>query len=343
MDSDYSLRELLTKDFGIHFIDSHFHSEILFDRSANKRKGKYMFLLYTQFCFRFRVQTRSMNDFITQMKTENQWPVSYGTSITNFHRPAYFHYKENADNAAFEARFAREANLFGTVGVHPSIATQMNPTTEERMRTLLSNDTLRFVGIGETGIDLCWAKDENDVNEQLISLKWQMGIAKEFPHKALVIHLREKNSNQRSKQFAKSAEEYLWEALVESPQAMPTNAKIHFHSFMGSPEFALTLLNHFPNSAIGFSPAIIAHPDLISAIPDGKYLLETDAPYFEQQSGANTLGLEGSHPGLCISVIDTIASIKGKHRNLAYMATIIYETNKAVERVYSLSRYNYHY
>jgi TatD DNase family protein len=67
-------------------------------------------------------------------------------------------------------------------------------------------------------------------------------------------------------------------------QLFPSHWKIHAHCFTDSVDFALRLVQHFPNLYFGFTGVITFKNagkllDVVKQVPLNRIVLETDAPF----------------------------------------------------------------
>lgn len=146
-----------------------------------------------------------------------------------------------------------------SLGLHPWSAAEAEPGWEKRLRRLLASG--RY-GAGETGLD---AKIPGGVTQaQRDAFRCQLDLAGEFSLPASV-HLR-------------GAWEEAWEILSRRDNAA---SPILLHSFSGPAAWLPELERH--NLFVSFGGALTRPnarkpPALAAAAPEGRILLETDAP-----------------------------------------------------------------
>ncbi|KAF7985424.1 hypothetical protein HWV62_5143 [Athelia sp. TMB] len=156
------------------------------------------------------------------------------------------------------------------MGVHPHQASQYNDAVEQDILKAMAHP--RCVGWGEMGLDYHYDNSPRDIQQEVFTRQLRHAVTL---GKSLTIHTRE-------------AEEDT-ERILKSE--VPRDHKIHIHCFTDSPEFALRLLDHFPNLCIGITVSystnlntsnllrqMIQTPSASNSSPL-RILLETDAPY----------------------------------------------------------------
>ncbi len=153
---------------------------------------------------------------------------------------------------------------FATVGLHPTSVND-NPEWETHLRNvkkLLKNPPVRYIAIGETGVDLHWS--HSFLQEQKIAFHKQVELSLEY-HLPLIIHSRD-----------------AWEDTFEVLESYGGKAQGVIHSFSGGRAEVerLERLGGFYygiNGTVTFKNSTL--PDALEVIPLEKILLETDSPY----------------------------------------------------------------
>lgn len=148
------------------------------------------------------------------------------------------------------------------IGLHP---TSVGTNYQEELNVVYDqlNSDNRYVAIGEIGIDLYW--DKTFIKEQIHCFDQQIKWALEY-NLPIVIHTRES----------------LDEVLQVLSQYKNTQLKGVFHSFTGSQDDALRLLE-YSNFMIGINGVVTFKnstlPLALQAIPLNRLVVETDSPY----------------------------------------------------------------
>lgn len=155
---------------------------------------------------------------------------------------------------------------FPMIGLHPEDLDEDFHAQLEWMKQILDDDRKtagRFVGIGETGIDLHW--DTTRLNDQIDSFRTQIGWALEYDL-PLVIHTRD-------------AQDELWDIMKEY---IGTGLRGVFHCFSGTESHAARLLQ-LEGFMFGIGGTLTYKksqlPSVIQTIPLDRIVLETDCPY----------------------------------------------------------------
>mgnify|MGYP002620707744 CR=1 FL=1 len=153
------------------------------------------------------------------------------------------------------------------IGLHPEDVHDDYQSELETLRQSLeqsvSSSIVRFVGIGEVGLDFYW--DSTYRNQQIDALEQQVqwSLHYDLP---LVIHSR-------------SAFRELYE-LMDKYRSFPL--KGIFHCFNGTLEEAQALLS-FPGFKLGIGGTVTykksSLPDVLRSVPLERVVVETDAPY----------------------------------------------------------------
>ncbi|KAJ8495583.1 hypothetical protein ONZ45_g12790 [Pleurotus djamor] len=196
-------------------------------------------------------------------------------------------WKEFADSALTEED---RRNKWGSldywfvIGVHPHEARHYTDEIEEELLTAMQHP--RCVGWGEMGLDYHYDLSPREIQRSIFVRQLKHAVKLGKP---LTIHTREANEDT--------------ERILK--EEVPKDHKIHIHCFTDEPDFALRLLEHFPNLYIGITGVITytsnentsgAIRQMVDPASDKlRILLETDAPYM-----------------VPANIYDTLTSIKGK-------------------------------
>jgi TatD DNase family protein len=159
----------------------------------------------------------------------------------------------------------RFANVYATVGLHPTDASTFSSQVCSELETLAQHK--KVVGIGESGIDYYW--DAATAQNQQRSLEWQLDLAQRLDM-PIVIHCRDKDNSRQA---------------FEDCAAILKNAGWHkgiLHCFAGDPKLLETGLGlgfyvSFAGNLTYKSAQIIR--DAAAKAPLERLLVETDAPY----------------------------------------------------------------
>ncbi|GAM27380.1 hypothetical protein SAMD00019534_105550, partial [Acytostelium subglobosum LB1] len=182
------------------------------------------------------------------------------------------------------------APIYAAYGVHPHNAKDYTDDIEQKLIERMKHP--KTVAWGEMGLDYFYNKSVRDV--QLEAFRRQL-IAAVKCNKPLVIHSRE-------------AEADTLQLLKEN---VPKDWKIHIHCFTSDANFAIQLLEHFPNLYIGFTGCITfknseSIRDSLSIVPIDRLLLETDGPYMTPEPFRGKI----AHSGHIPMVANIVAAVK---------------------------------
>lgn len=154
------------------------------------------------------------------------------------------------------------------IGLHPEDLDDDYCSQLASLKNLLDADRAedgphRFVGIGETGLDLYW--DKSRLSDQIESFRMQIGWALEYDL-PVVIHSRDSFS-------------VLYDVLSDYRDC---GLRGVFHCFCGSQDEAAALLG-FEGFMFGIGGVLTfrksALPSVLKMIPVERVVLETDCPY----------------------------------------------------------------
>jgi len=153
---------------------------------------------------------------------------------------------------------------FPMLGLHPE---DVEPSTYKQvladMERLLEEQNHPYIAIGEVGLDFYWDKSFAREQEETFRIQIEWAIRYRLP---LMIHSRSAQS-----QIVAALNEYKGEELTGV-----------FHCFGGTVEEAQELLQ-FPGFVLGVGGVLTYKkstlPEVLSAVPLERIVLETDAPY----------------------------------------------------------------
>ncbi len=154
------------------------------------------------------------------------------------------------------------------IGLHPEDLADDPDSQLKGLKELLDKDRRdggphRYIGIGETGLDLYW--DKTRLNDQIRSFREQIGWALEYDL-PLVIHSRDSFTQ-------------LYEILSDYRES---GLRGVFHCFSGSADEAKALME-FDGFMFGIGGVLTFKkstlPSVLPLIPLDRVVLETDCPY----------------------------------------------------------------
>lgn len=165
---------------------------------------------------------------------------------------------------ALLAVVGEDPRYIATMGLHP-IAMNDNPDFRDDLmlvREYLEHPPVRFVAIGEVGLDLHWQTDFLD--DQIKAFEYQIELAIEFDL-PLILHVRD-----------------AWEYVFDIMEPYKGRIRGVFHSFSGSVEHvqkieALGGFLYGINGTVTYKKSLLA--EVLPMIPMEKIVLETDSPY----------------------------------------------------------------
>ena len=214
--------------------------------------------------------------------------------------------------AAAEAAFdfaTSTSNVSVVAGLHPHDAKEWGPEYEAWLRGLCARATVRPCALGEIGLDYHYDHSPRDTQRRVFAT--QLALAEELGL-PVVIHARE-------------ADDDLLAVLREFPKV---RAVLHsFSSGMGLCEGALTL-GHW----VSFSGMVTfrnwALDDAIRAVPAGRVMVETDAPYLAPVPHRG----QRNEPAFVAEVARRVAVVRG-----VSVEQIAAETSQACKEFFHLS------
>jgi TatD DNase family protein len=153
--------------------------------------------------------------------------------------------------------------VYAAVGVHPNAAGQLDQAGLAQLRELALHP--RVVAIGEIGLDYYWDEAPRPVQRRV--LEQQLALAREVD-KPVIIHQRD---------AAADIMTILRQWALEAGQP-----GLVLHSFSGNQAMAEEAVDL--GFYIGLSGPVTfknarALPDIVAALPPGRLLVETDAPF----------------------------------------------------------------
>ncbi len=150
--------------------------------------------------------------------------------------------------------------VFYEAALHPEYIEEFNDEQILEILNTIKNKSKKLVGIGETGLDFYWVKDEVQRKRQIEMFSQHIELAKEL-NLPLTIHCRNAN-----KQCLK---------ILEKSDI----DKIHWHMF-GAEEYIKQVIDN--NWLISVGPIILVskkHRRIVEKVPLELIMLETDAPW----------------------------------------------------------------
>ena len=154
------------------------------------------------------------------------------------------------------------------IGLHPEDLTQDFHSQLSGLKSILDKDQKeggahRYIGIGETGLDLYW--DKSRLDDQIVSFKEQIEWALEYDL-PIIIHSRDSFSQ-------------LYDIMS---QYRDSGLRGIFHCFSGSEQEAIKLME-FQGFMFGIGGVLTYKkstlPAVLPLIPLDRVVLETDCPY----------------------------------------------------------------
>jgi len=186
-----------------------------------------------------------------------------------------------------------EIELFAALGLHPYDASDLSDNLLDEWARMIEvaggSEGGRIVAIGEIGLDYFKAPVPHDIQKDAFRGQLQFASQMKLP---VIVHNRE-------------ADEDCLEILSEFP-----DLKVVFHCYASSLEFAKRLWEKgYYTSFTG----IITYPksdelrQVVSACPEGQFMIETDCPYLAPQQVRG----ERNEPAHVSYVAKMVAKLKG--------------------------------
>jgi TatD DNase family protein len=193
------------------------------------------------------------------------------------------------------AAVARQHGFAYALGIHPLWLAGAQPSDVERLRAMVpaALDDPRFVAIGEIGIDL--VEPGLDPARQQWFYREQLKVARDFGL-PVIVHVR------------RSAD-----LLLKHLRAIDVPGGI-IHAFNGSEQQAGQLLAR--GFRLGFGGALTYSGSQrirrhARAVPDGGWVLETDAPYIPPEWLRQGGGVERNEPAHLPRIAQELAELRG--------------------------------
>ena len=151
------------------------------------------------------------------------------------------------------------------IGLHPTELPSTPMALLDEMEAKLSASTIRYVAIGEVGVDLYWDSSRREEQIRVFERQADWSIRYDLP---LVVHSR-------------AAHREIVDVLSPLAENLPGGV---FHCFGGSEDEAAELLSKFPTFSLGIGGVLTfkksALPQVLkAAVPLSRIVVETDAPY----------------------------------------------------------------
>ena len=164
----------------------------------------------------------------------------------------------------FEIQKTAPSSVIQAYGMHPQNAANENINeSSDFLEELLSKNLISF--IGEAGFDYFTEEYRGAAESQEKLFNIQLDLALQY-NKPLVIHCRKANHK-----------------LFEYSRQLKKLPEVLFHSFMGPPVEALSLLNRGINGYYSFGKQLLNGNKkaiaCVKELPDERILAETDAPF----------------------------------------------------------------
>jgi len=197
----------------------------------------------------------------------------------------------------------RHPNVFAAVGTHPHDAKDCDSDRIARLRDLAGSK--KVVAIGETGLDFYYMHSPVEAQRRALRQQLELAATLELP---VVIHCRDREpGGERDSSPAPT----MWDVLFETVRevGMPAAGGVA-HCFTGDRAAALELL------AIGFYISFsgivtfknaTALRETARVVPDGRILIETDAPYLAPEPHRG----RRNEPAYLRFTLEALASARG--------------------------------
>ena len=166
--------------------------------------------------------------------------------------------------AEYEIQKNAPGNVIQAYGMHPqNVANEDIKESSELLEKLLSDGQISF--IGEAGFDYFTQefRDAEKLQEEIWNIQLELALKYNVP---IVVHCRKANHK-----------------LFEYSKLMRRLPEVLFHSFMGPPVEAESLLKHGINAYFSFGKQVMNGNKKVIAcvkeLPSERVLAETDAPF----------------------------------------------------------------
>jgi TatD DNase family protein len=203
--------------------------------------------------------------------------------------------------------------VYAAIGFHPSNKMDEAQIQQviELARSQAKEKNPHFIGIGETGLDYHWIKEESERGKQKLALVKFLHLARELD-KTLIIHARPGTD---------------YDALADLEQILPGEKilpRIILHCFAGSAAY----VDKFARLGTYFSFAgnvtyknAKSLQEAVKRVPAEKILLETDAPYLSPVPQRGKI----NEPAFIKHTFEFVAASLGKDQE--YFADQIYRNS----------------
>jgi len=159
--------------------------------------------------------------------------------------------------------------VFCTCSIHPICIKEIKKEEKNHFFSLLRKNRDKIVGIGETGLDYYWTKEQEWREKQKELFREFIKLSKELD-KPLVIHSRE------------SYEECI--EILEQENA----ERVNLHMFGGRELLERVISNQWFISVNAIVLKSKDHKKIVRDMPLDRIMLETDAPWIAPDGGRNT-------------------------------------------------------
>jgi TatD DNase family protein len=216
---------------------------------------------------------------------------------------------EQSNEAAAELAEQSNGVLYSTAGMHPHHASDYGDSTEQQIRALAERDVV--VAIGECGLD--YFRNFSPRDAQLHAFRNQLDIAVDT-RLPVFLHNRDAHDD-----FVEVLEEYL-----------PKISRAVAHCFTGEHE---SLREYVAMGLyIGITGWICDERrgmhlrEIVSAVPDDKLMIETDAPYLLPRTISPRPKTRRNEPAYLPEVLKVVAEARGQSQE--HVATITTDNAK---------------
>lgn len=188
--------------------------------------------------------------------------------------------------------------LFSTAGIHPHAATHAEPGFTDRLEALLSETEV--VAVGECGLDYHYDFSPRDVQRRVFTAQLELAAATGLP---AVVHCREAEADMA--------------AIVR--EAGAGGARGVLHCFPGDRELLDAALE--AGWSVSFTGLVTFRSfdgeDAVRAVPEGRFMLETDGPYLAPAPHRG----KRNEPAYLPLIRDRVAEIRGEPAGRVARAT----------------------
>ncbi|KAL9654482.1 hypothetical protein ABK040_010502 [Willaertia magna] len=197
----------------------------------------------------------------------------------------------------------RALNVKVSFGLHPHNAKYYNEELQNRINDCIKHSGESCVAYGECGLDFHYNNSEPEIQKDCFIKQIHQAVS--VLNLPLIVHTREADND----------------TLKILKENVPKDWKIHVHCFTDTPNFALQLIEHFPNLFIGFTGCCTyakkedqsyGSDDILKVVPLERILLETDGPYMPVKIKGGEVGKFRpiGHSGQVPMIAQHIANVK---------------------------------